>query len=489
MNMHRNDKCQFCCVFGSRCTWQLFQKSFAAMGNAYGSWFPIGDAKKEGTTLIELHIQNISDAHDIVGLRPDEAYTPVTLTPHNSRMYCCCCCWTPCVSIPEGFTAIITKFGAVVPGDEEDGTWKPGCHCFPCFYQVDKLVSKQVFVFDTPVRDVKTKDNVTVNIDVLIVFRIEKARDFVYQIGPAKFDDLLRAMQDEALRQMAIETPVEKIYDLHGTDTNHIVHDLNQKVEKYGVKILHFTVKGVRIPDRMAQDFEDRTLYDPQTQMKHMQQASDRLKLNNEEGKVKLKDECENARMAAEQQARVVKVQAEKETASVIAQAKKDIAELEANKEAEQRQVTVNAELEVSKIKAEIVALERDEKAKIQSDVGRLHAHSEAYCKEEEAKAKIKCAEKLANGKRAMGEAEGDASAAFAAQRSFQAQMKRLDVLAQLIQNPEVLIATSQENTVGLNPDNAVVSQVAQQGLEALRAKLAQITTSSLAMIEPGHKK
>jgi len=314
--------------------------------------------------------------------------------------------------------------------------------------------------------------------------RVTRAKDFVYQIGPAKFDDLLRALQDEALRQMAIETGVEKIYDLHGTNTEQIVMDLNHKVEKFGVEILHFTVKGVSIPPRMAEDFEGKTLFDPQTTMKHMEQQSDRLTLNNEEGKQKLKDECSNARVAADQQAQVLMVKAEKDTAQVVANSKRSVAELEATRDAHQRQVITDAELEVSKLASEILAIERDQKAKLQSEIGSLEAAAAQHVKQQEANAKIESAKKLANGRKALGEAEGEASAAFAAKRAFEADMGRLDVLAQLIRNPDMQIATSQENTMNMNADNQVVSQVAQQGLEALRAKLTQITVSAMAEVE-----
>merc|ERR1712137_664540 len=113
----------------------------------------------------------------------------------------------------------------------------------------------------------------------------------------------------------------------------------------------------------MAEDFEGKTLFDPQTTMKHMEQQSDRLTLNNEEGKQKLKDECSNARNAADQQAQVLKVKAEKETAKVVADSKRSVAELEATRDAHQRQVITDAELEVSKLASEILAIERDQKA------------------------------------------------------------------------------------------------------------------------------
>lgn len=453
------------------------------MGNSYGGWYQPGAPAKEGTTLIELQIKNISDAHDIVGERPEGVFTPVTLVPRNSHAGCCCimCCF---VSIPSGFSAIVSKFGAVVEGDEEDGTFSPGCHCFSPLLAVDKLVSKQLIIFDTPVRDCKTKDAITVNIDVMIVFEIVRARDFVYSIGPEKFDDLLRASQDESLRAIANETPVEKIYDLHGQNTQHIIEELNKKFEKYGVRVHHFTVKNVRIPQEMAQDFEDKTLFDSKTTMKHMQQESDRLRLNNEEGKQKLKEECDNARMAAEQQAQVVTNKAKKDTSEVIAQTTRDIAELEAQRDVEVKQVLANAELEISKMKSQILSIEREIKSKTSAECGRLDAEAQAYTKQKQADAKIAVAEKLAKGKKALGEAEGEASQAFAARRAHEAELSRLNILEKLVNNEGIQIATTQENSVGMSQENAVVTQVAQQGLEALRAKLAEITATSLAKLE-----
>mmetsp|Transcript_100265 Transcript_100265/g.283964 ORF Transcript_100265/g.283964 Transcript_100265/m.283964 type:complete len:464 (+) Transcript_100265:73-1464(+) len=453
------------------------------MGNSFGGWFEPGAPQKEGTTLIELQIHNIQDAHDIIGERPGDCYTPVTLVPQNSHSSCCCVplCW---VSVPHGFSAIVTRFGAVIDGDEDDGTFSSGCHCMSFLNNVDKLVSKQMIIFDTPVKDCKTKDAITVNIDVMVLFEITKARDFVYSIGPEKFDDLLRASQDEALRQMAMETAVSNIYDLHGTDTDHIIKEMNAKFEQYGVQVHRFTVKNVTIPPEMAADFEDKTLFDSKTTMKHKQQAFDRLKLNNEEGKEKLREECTNAWQAAEQQAEVVKIKVLKETAELISNTGSMLARKEAEQGQAAQQVLADSELQVSEIKSKILVLEREVKSKTQAQAGRLDAESQAYKKKKETDAMFETAQRLASGKTALGEAEGSASEAFAARRAHEAEMKRLDVLEQLVMKQDAMIATTQENTMSLNPDNQVVTQVAQQGLEALRAKLAEITATSVAKLQ-----
>lgn len=454
------------------------------MGNGgFGTYLKPGAPKKEGTTLIELQIQRLGDAHDIVGERPEGVYTPVSLVPRSSMGGCCCCCLCY-VSIPEGFSAIVSKFGAVVPGDLPDNTWSPGCHWFHPLYDVRYLVSKQLIVFDTPVKDVKTKDAIAVNIDVLMTFEIVRAPDFVYNIGPEKFDDLLRASQDEALRQMASRTEVQNIYDLHGTSTTDILTELNTKFEKYGVVIHHFTVKNVTIPENLANGFEAKTLMDARTTKRDAQTKSDHLKLNNEEGIAKLREECSNAKMAAQQQAEVVTTQAVKDTSEVIAKTTKDIVELETSWDLQKQQIVTDAELKISKYKSDILKIERDIKSKTSAECGKLDTEAARYLKQKQAEIHVEVAKKISEGQKKLGEAEGVASEAFSALRSHEADMSRLKILEQLVRNEQVKIASSQENTVNISEDNKAVTQVAQQGLEALRAKLAEITATSLAKLE-----
>merc|ERR1740133_860995 len=166
--------------------------------------------------------------------------------------------------------------------------------------------------------------------------------------------------------------------------------------------------------------------------MKHMKQESDRLNLNNIEGKQKLKEECENARQASEQQALVVKTQAIRDTSEVVAQTQKDISELEASWNIQKQQIIADSELEIQKLKSQILSIEREIKSKTSADCGKLEAEAQAYQKQKQADAKVACAEKLANGKRALGEAEGFAANAFEARRQHQADMARLQILEKL---------------------------------------------------------
>ncbi|CAE8625576.1 unnamed protein product, partial [Polarella glacialis] len=284
--------------------------------------------KKDGTTLISLQITSLGDAHGLIGSRPDNfGFTPVVLMPQHNPTACCCF-----ACIPSGFTAIVTRLGGVVEGHadgtKEDISWSPGCHCFNPFNRVEFLVTKQLVVFDAPVKECKTKDAITISLDVMIVFEIFQASLFVWAMGAEKFDDFLRNSQDEAIRSIAIKTPIDKVQDLRGSDAADIIEELNKRFGKYGVKVHSFTVKNVRIPPEMANDAEAVALFDAMTTMRRMNATFDRLDMQNDEGRQKLRDECDNARNAKEQQSIVVQNQAVKATGQVITQTQRDIEEL-----------------------------------------------------------------------------------------------------------------------------------------------------------------
>lgn len=446
---------------------------------------PVNATAKDGTTLAEIVVPHMRDAHLVTGMMPED-FVPIVIVPVGAAQTCLGvpCCWT---AIPAGFSAIVSRWGADVQGNEPDGTWSPGFKWFCCWHRVNRLVSKQLIIFDTPVKEVKTADHITVNIDVLIVCEIVKADDFIYQLGPEKLDSLLRATQEEVLRSVAYEIPVENIYDLHGHNTEAWVKEMNKMFEKYGVQIHHFTVRNVQIPTDMAQDFESKTLYQSKTIEKKMKQEEQKMDLSNQEEKSKLKEECDNLRMAAEEEMVTTRAQITKETREVLANTEKDMGMKEAEREAEIADMTATAELEAAKIAAEILAIQRQNKAKIEAEVEKLEAEATAYENSQKAKSRKEAQSKIAAGKKAVSEAEGEAAEAFSARRRQEQEMARLDILERLANNDQIIITSSLENNMGLAPDNSLVTQIAQQGMEAFRMRLAEMTASSVGKLDMKH--
>mmetsp|Transcript_58489 Transcript_58489/g.152051 ORF Transcript_58489/g.152051 Transcript_58489/m.152051 type:complete len:484 (-) Transcript_58489:130-1581(-) len=450
--------------------------------------------QKDGTRLCEMKVHHMRDAHSVAGLTPDN-FVPVSIVPRASHSACCCgccsCCWT---SIPSGFSAIVSAWGRDVDGAEDDGTWDPGFHWMCPWHRVSRLVSRQLVIFDTPVKAVKTQDNVPVQLDVLIVFEIVKATDFIYNIGPEKFDDLLRSSQEEVLRQIAGETPVENIFDLNGSANGNsstgrfegFLKTMNENFAEYGVKVHHFTVRNVTIPHDMAQDFEEQTLYESKTLEKQMQQVRDRLHLDQSEAKMKLEEECENARMAVEEANVTGLAQLVKEVREVEATTERELALKTAERNAAVTDLKAQSGLELAAVTAEIMAMKRENAATLLLEEGKIEANAEAYEASKRSTGKKMASEKTAQGKKELAKAEGGASYAFQARRAQEQEMLRLGVIERVADNDRVQVVTTMENSLGLAPGNSLVTQITQQGMEAVRTRLAEWTTGSAGRLDMG---
>lgn len=132
-------------------------------------------------------------------------------------------------TIPSGCYALVTKHGADLDYQDASGSktavWPAGLHMFRApWTKVSHLVTKQSIVLDLPVKACKTKDNVTVNIDVGLAFRIMGdaelgedpglVRKFVYQVKPRGLEQQLRDAQEEAVRALARSLKHTEIYGI-----------------------------------------------------------------------------------------------------------------------------------------------------------------------------------------------------------------------------------------------------------------------------------
>mmetsp|Transcript_106596 Transcript_106596/g.308901 ORF Transcript_106596/g.308901 Transcript_106596/m.308901 type:complete len:148 (+) Transcript_106596:302-745(+) len=91
-------------------------------------------------------------------------------------------------TVPEGFHALVSSWGRIVDYEGENGPtdcWPPGFHWGHPMTKVLYLVTQQAIVFDAPCRGVLTRDNVSISIDVAVVFRVlEKGESRAVGGGP-----------------------------------------------------------------------------------------------------------------------------------------------------------------------------------------------------------------------------------------------------------------------------------------------------------------
>lgn len=132
-------------------------------------------------------------------------------------------------TVPTGCYALVTKHGADMDHEGKDGkrsaVWPAGLHKHTApWIKVSHLVNKESIVLDLPVKACKTKDNVTVNVDVALAFRImgdedlgedpELVRKFVHQVKPRGLEQQLRDAQEEAVRALARSLKHTEIYGI-----------------------------------------------------------------------------------------------------------------------------------------------------------------------------------------------------------------------------------------------------------------------------------
>jgi len=79
------------------------------------------------------------------------------------------CCYTK-LNIPQGMHILEQSCGV------DQGIMEPGYYCFYCNYKrVAVMITKNSIRFRCPIRNVPTKDNVRVSIDVGINFHIGRS--------------------------------------------------------------------------------------------------------------------------------------------------------------------------------------------------------------------------------------------------------------------------------------------------------------------------
>lgn len=182
------------------------------------------------------------------------------------------------VKVPNGCVALHSTFGKLA-----DEPLKPGLHLLGPGHKITYLVTKHAFVFDTPVQDVLTADNVPVAIDCQLLCRINDARQFIISIGAEKFDQNLRASQDEALRQLARQTKAADVRDLQGIETTDILSSLADKFDDYGVEVMNMNITSVRLQPDLAATLQKRSATQTFKSLETREQEFQLLKISNRE--------------------------------------------------------------------------------------------------------------------------------------------------------------------------------------------------------------
>jgi regulator of protease activity HflC (stomatin/prohibitin superfamily) len=132
-------------------------------------------------------------------------------------------------SIPAGTQAVMTRGGRVY------GVAGPGARIRNPSILVSYLVSTREVPFWAAVRSVATKDDVRVDLQMLVTFRIEDPGKFVFNTTAADFDYVCQGASQTAIRLGMRAIDSSRLLDLANTESEEMLATIGEELGRYGV--------------------------------------------------------------------------------------------------------------------------------------------------------------------------------------------------------------------------------------------------------------
>jgi len=345
----------------------------------------------------------------------------------------CCCCYFPYISIPSGYNILYQRWYRNL-GQLEAGV-KP---CWPFYYRVSHMVTQATITYNAPSRQVPTADNVMVDINLSLTFRIEKNREdaeaFVYKLGTSRFDEFLAAEVEEGIRGLVYSVTHDRVNDLREEFAQGMLAALAKKFQPYGVSIRNVKITEVRLPQHVADTLEQTTTFKSriaEVSKKHENtirvltdesaQAIEQIVRTNARRKQDLLAQCGRYQIEHKEiidemvgSARVTEMEAKSKMDVAVGQAKGDleVATAEGNKEAER--IVRHAEITCN-----------ERRVKVDQTAGVKVLESEAV---------LRSAENQAQALVASAEAENNSTAGLEVKRKYELEWERLGIMQGLAQ-------------------------------------------------------
>ena len=183
---------------------------------------------------------------------------------------------------PEGAHAVVTTHGKF------QGIWDAGIHmCLP-WTRIQFLVTAQSIVYDLPVKACPTYDNIFVQIDICVTFKVkaeeQDVKNFVYKISINQLNEQLEAAVTERVRVLARSKTHLEVYQLKGTDQVRDIKDtLNSMFEDKGLHFERIIIKNVILPQDIAQPLDVKAQYNSLNEYEREKHKFELQKINDNE--------------------------------------------------------------------------------------------------------------------------------------------------------------------------------------------------------------
>jgi len=335
-------------------------------------------------------------------------------------------------------------------------------------------------VYDTPVKECPTADNVMVTIDIMLIVRVDTSPGvdgkhrgifaFVDTLGPQQLSPQLNAFQEEAIRDMARNRRYNEIYDLmdaqHDEQLENTRRNLNNHFGEYGIEITEIAVTNVHFmnPDFIS-EMAQPAIYIQEDEFNKLEQDHQLkiIKIRETETKEKQIKKEDLEKLEAGLQRTLAEIT--KKLNKIRADTSRELADIKEREKAEILNIQSESNLEVSQIRRE-----RDVSiAKIRSsgkaEADAIEVETRVYIEKLRADAAVKIAKNRAMALNFQASAEMDAAKSLTQKRDYEQLFKKLRVLRGLAENRQCAIA-------GNSGDNPIAQLMA--GSEA--GKMVSLT-------------
>eukprot|EP00310_Coccolithus_braarudii_P022130 CAMPEP_0183355166 /NCGR_PEP_ID=MMETSP0164_2-20130417/39391_1 /TAXON_ID=221442 /ORGANISM="Coccolithus pelagicus ssp braarudi, Strain PLY182g" /LENGTH=425 /DNA_ID=CAMNT_0025528195 /DNA_START=39 /DNA_END=1316 /DNA_ORIENTATION=- len=203
--------------------------------------------------------REVSNPTDAAGVFADTSNNEICIVVIPKDLACCCCHF-PYLSIPSGYNILWQRWY------RHQGQLEPGVKpCWPFWNRVSHMVTQATITYNAPSRQVPTADNVMVDINLSLTFRIEKSTDdayaFVYKLGTTRFDEFLAAEVEEGIRGLVYSVTHDRVNDLREEFAQGMLMALAKKFLPYGVHIRNVKITEVRLPIALQDQLEQTTAF------------------------------------------------------------------------------------------------------------------------------------------------------------------------------------------------------------------------------------
>ena len=151
--------------------------------------------------------------------------------------------------VPEAQTCVIQRFGRY------HATWGPGVHFLvPVMDSVAKKISMKEQVADFEPQPVITKDNVTMQIDTVVYFKIFDPQLFTY--GVERPITAIENLCATTLRNIVGGMDLDSTLTGRDTINGEITQILDEATDKWGIKVNRVEVKNIMPPREIQESME-----------------------------------------------------------------------------------------------------------------------------------------------------------------------------------------------------------------------------------------